>query len=107
MARAYNVAEARKEFSAILNLAEGGETVIIERSGSRFRLSREPAVSKAAKTSSYFEVLDPKLNDGEWDWRTGESGLELVPREQSQTRGISPGVKPTSRVRKSPSQKRK
>lgn len=87
MSRAYNVADARKEFAAILTLAESGKTVVIERNGVRFILASEPACEAKAtasrRHSSYLKILHPSLEQGEWDWQMGERGLEFVARKES------------------------
>lgn len=88
MARSYNVAAARKELSTILNLAESGESVLIERNGTRFRLSAEPRVVRAPSKEQepYVTLLHPSLEAGEWDWHLGPSGAEFVPRDRSEAR---------------------
>jgi len=74
MAR-YTVSEARRRFFQLLDAAERGEEVVLERRGVRFRLVVEPARVQAP-CEAPLEILDCALLDGQWSWRMDdEEGL--------------------------------
>ena len=82
--KGYKVAEARARFGEVLDDAEKGIPVVIERRGVRFRILAEPVVSpKAAKASkAVFDFVDPAVADGQWTWKTGKRGLAFTPRKR-------------------------
>lgn len=75
-----NVAEARARFGEILDEAEKGIPVVIERRGVRFRLIAEPARPRKAATATLFEFVDAGVMSGQWTWRGGAGGLAFTPR---------------------------
>jgi prevent-host-death family protein len=88
----YSAADARARFSAVLDLAERGEDVVVERRGTRFRLVRvdEP---RRPSTKKYGWSVDEALLDGDWHWEPGADGqLALVA-----TKAKSPTKKKSSR----------
>jgi prevent-host-death family protein len=75
-----SAAAARQRFSELLDAAERGEDVVIERRGVRFELvSRRPAQSRR-RQRSLIEWVDPTLESGQWSWELGSEGLAFVPR---------------------------
>ena len=66
------VAEARARFGEVLDEAERGVPVFIERRGVRFRVVVD-AAPKAARAS--FDFVDAEVLDGEWSWEHGKGGL--------------------------------
>lgn len=78
------VAEARARFGEILDDAEQGVPVIIERRGVRFRLVAEPPAARprVAKTA-VFEYLDPAVRAGQWTWSPGREGAAFSARRKS------------------------
>ncbi len=75
----YRVAEARAQFGALLDEAEGGQEVVIERKGVRFRLEAE-APDRAASTRAGVAPLtfvDPAVLSGSWTWVGGPKGLSF------------------------------
>ncbi|HXG21916.1 MAG TPA: type II toxin-antitoxin system prevent-host-death family antitoxin [Methylomirabilota bacterium] len=74
----YTAAAARQQFSHVLDEAERGEAVIIERRGVRFRVQTEdPAMPKHAP-APVIEFIDPAVAAGQWTWRWGPKGLRFV-----------------------------
>jgi antitoxin (DNA-binding transcriptional repressor) of toxin-antitoxin stability system len=72
----YTAAKARAQLSSLLDAAENGEVVAIERRGVRFTLrSEKPA--RRRKSKPRLEIVDPALLDGEWTWASGARGLRL------------------------------
>jgi antitoxin (DNA-binding transcriptional repressor) of toxin-antitoxin stability system len=80
--RRYSVAEARRRIAEVLDEAEKGHPVVIERKGVTFRVKREPAPPRrVARRTSQIEILDPAIEAGAWTWAPNERGeLEFVPR---------------------------
>ena len=73
------VAEARARFGEVLDEAESGVPVFIERRGVRFRVVVDDA-PKAARAS--FDFVDAEVLNGEWSWEQGNDGLTFkAPRK--------------------------
>jgi hypothetical protein len=78
--KGFKVAEARAQFGALLDQAEQGEPVFIERKGVRFLLSVEPsAPAPPARPTPFFTAVDPEVMSGEWTWTSGRKGLTFRP----------------------------
>lgn len=68
-----NATEARQEFFRLLDAVENGETVIVERKGTRFQLSlieAEPETGPAAPV----RITDPEVLSGNWTWVGDDDG---------------------------------
>jgi len=76
------VAEARARFGEVLDEAEKGAEVVIERRGVRFRVTAEPPRTVRRASPALFESVDPGLLGGQWTWQTGPSGLTFTPRRK-------------------------
>ena len=78
------VAEARARFGEILDAAEKGLPVVIERRGVRFRLIAESAAARTAKADgATFAFVDPAMMSGQWTWRTdGARGVKFAARRK-------------------------
>jgi antitoxin (DNA-binding transcriptional repressor) of toxin-antitoxin stability system len=76
------VAEARARFGEILDEAEKGTPVVIERRGVRFRLVAEPARPASGSKTTLFEFVDPAVEAGQWSWKSGSHGLAFAPRRK-------------------------
>lgn len=77
------VAEARARFGELLDEAEKGRPVSIERRGIRFRLIAESAgASQRSKTTPLFEFVDASVADGQWSWKPGRKGLTFSARRK-------------------------
>src|SRR5258708_3270619 len=75
-----SAAAARQRFSDLLDAAERGEGIVIERRGVQFELvTRKPARHKARRRS-LIEWVDPAVDAGQWTWQAGPDGLEFAPR---------------------------
>lgn len=73
--------EARKRLFKLLDAAERGETVVLERKGVRFRIAVEPMSEAAPREAedALIEILDPTILSGEWTWEWEPDGaLTLV-----------------------------
>jgi hypothetical protein len=74
------VAEARVRFGEILDAAESGESVFIERRGVRFRVVAEPRSRSTAAKTPVFDFVDPQVMTGQWAWTAGAKGLRFTSR---------------------------
>lgn len=76
------VAEARARFGEILDEAEKGAPVVIERRGVRFRVVAEPGRPSGASKAALFEFVDSAVMTGQWTWKAGARGLAFAPRRK-------------------------
>ena len=76
------VAEARARFGEILDEAEKGTPVVIERRGVQFRLIAEPRRPSAGTETALFDFVDPAVATGQWSWKSGPGGLAFAPRRK-------------------------
>jgi antitoxin (DNA-binding transcriptional repressor) of toxin-antitoxin stability system len=84
MMKLFKVAEARARFGEILDEAESGATVVIERRGVRFELAAAaPARTSSSSKALLFDHVDPDLIDGQWTWKPGSKGLTFAARRRT------------------------
>ena len=77
------VAEARARFGEVLDAAEKGLPVIIERRGVRFRVVAEAARRGQAPDEAVFDFVDPAVSTGQWTWRANATkGLLFAARRK-------------------------
>lgn len=76
------VAEARARFGEILDEAEKGMPVLIERRGVRFRLVAEKGPPSKASKSALFDFVDAGVMTGQWTWKASAKGLAFAPRRK-------------------------
>jgi antitoxin (DNA-binding transcriptional repressor) of toxin-antitoxin stability system len=83
MNKRYTVAHVRERLSDALDEAERGVPVIIERRGTRFRLSVVAESSqRTARRTPKIEVLDAAIADGQWSWNWTPRSLSLRTRKR-------------------------
>lgn len=78
----WKVAEARARFGEILDEAERGNPVVVERRGVRFRLTAEAAPPRRSPAPPLFEFVDSAIADGQWTWKSGPRGLRFSSRKR-------------------------
>jgi antitoxin (DNA-binding transcriptional repressor) of toxin-antitoxin stability system len=77
------VAEARARFGEILDAAEKGLPVVIERRGVTFRLVAEAAPRASAPAAAVFDFVDPAVMSGQWTWRADAARkVKFAPRRK-------------------------
>ena len=76
----FTAAQARQNFASLLDAAESGEKVIVERGSVRFAVKAERR--KAIRPKRRIIILDPAVEAGEWTWALGKKGLEFRPRRR-------------------------
>ncbi|HEX4405827.1 MAG TPA: type II toxin-antitoxin system prevent-host-death family antitoxin [Polyangia bacterium] len=74
----YSVSEARIRMAEVLDRAERGEPVTIERRGRRFKVvaAKAPRQKRPPVT---IKILDPAVEAGDWTWKWGPEGFTFVP----------------------------
>jgi hypothetical protein len=84
----YSAAQARVHLAQVLDLAEQGRDVVIERRGIRFTVRPLPLNERppSKKTTPRIVVLDPAVEAGQWTWRWSEEGIEFVDRRKARRR---------------------
>jgi hypothetical protein len=74
----YTTANAKQKLSILLDAAERGESVIIERRGVRFRVQKDRQASrKRTPGNPVIEIVDPAVAKGQWQWQWRLSGLRF------------------------------
>jgi len=69
----FKVAEARARFGEVLDAAEQGRPVVIERRGVRFRVVAEPGAGPRP-AAALLEFVDPAVMSGRWTWKADSRG---------------------------------
>ena len=77
--KGFTVREARARFGDLLDAAEGGDPVVIERHGVRFVLQAEPSPG-GLPVEPLFAWLDPAVEAGDWTWQASKAGLTFKAR---------------------------
>jgi hypothetical protein len=80
----FTASEARKVFFDLLDAAEKGEEVVVERRGTRFRIAVEPRGPRKGKVSP-IRVEDPAMLSGQWTWAPDENGQMCVTVREGDT----------------------
>ena len=80
--KAYRVAEARAKFGELLDEAQGGETVVIERKGVRYTLRAEQPPRQRRPRAKLLTYVHPDVMSGQWTWVWGKHGLVFRARRK-------------------------
>lgn len=75
----YTAAQARQNLSAVLDAAEAGESVVIERRGVRFAV-RSQKKAGTRRRAPVVTWLDPAIESGSWTWDWDAGGLRFSKR---------------------------
>jgi prevent-host-death family protein len=78
--KAYKVAEARAKLGALLDEAESGDDVVIERNGIRFRVTTAQLRRTRTAARRPFAHVDRDVLSGSWTWSLGPRGLSFQRR---------------------------
>jgi antitoxin (DNA-binding transcriptional repressor) of toxin-antitoxin stability system len=77
----YTSSQLRSRLSEVLDAAERGEAVIVERRGTRFTLRAEGAHgARPRRRRSLIEWMDPAVAAGQWTWASSPRGLKFKSR---------------------------
>jgi antitoxin (DNA-binding transcriptional repressor) of toxin-antitoxin stability system len=78
------MAQARQRFAELLDAAERGDPVVIERRGVRFVVeAQRPHRRRAARRKSIIQRIDPAVAAGEWTWSWNVGGLRFKSRHRT------------------------
>ena len=78
----YTSSQVRERLSDVLDAAERGEQVVIERRGVRFAIRAEVSAPPARRRRPLVDIVDPAVADGEWTWTWRSRGLTFTPRRR-------------------------
>ena len=73
----YSVSRARAHLADLLDAAEKGERVVIERRGVRHALTVEEPVAKWTSARPRLEIVDEDVEAGTWGWTWQEGGVRF------------------------------
>ena len=74
----FTTATAKRRISLLLDAAERGESVVIERRGVRFRVEPElKSIPKKRRRKPIIEFVDPEVANGVWHWQWKADGLRF------------------------------
>jgi prevent-host-death family protein len=76
------VAEARARFGEILDEAEKGVPIVIERRGVRFRVVAEADARTRVSGEKLFSAIHPAVMAGQWSWMAGPKGVRFAARRK-------------------------
>jgi antitoxin (DNA-binding transcriptional repressor) of toxin-antitoxin stability system len=80
----YTVAQARERLADVLDEAERGGTVIIERRNVQYVIQARRPARKPRVRQSIIETLDPAVDSGQWHWNLTASGVRFTrPRRRT------------------------
>lgn len=80
----YSAAQARQQFAELLDAAEHGRPVVIERRGVRFVVeAQRPRRRPATRRRSIIQRIDPAVTSGEWTWNWKIEGLRFKSRHRT------------------------
>ena len=82
MAKPFRVREARARFGEILDEAEKGSEVVIERHGVRFRVVAESPGGASRVGTRLFEYVDSAVDSGNWTWTPSGTGMRFTARRK-------------------------
>lgn len=79
----YTSSQVRQRLATVLDAAERGEHVVIERRGIRFALRAErPARPTRERRRPVIEIVDPAVAAGVWTWTWQPTGLSFTSRRR-------------------------
>lgn len=78
----YTMAQVRERLADVLDEAERGIPLVIERRGVRYvlRVERKPKGRRTRR--SVIETLDPAVAQGQWTWRWSSAGFRFTGRQR-------------------------
>jgi antitoxin (DNA-binding transcriptional repressor) of toxin-antitoxin stability system len=77
----YSMAQARQRFTELLDSAEQGHPVVIERRGVRFVVeARRRDRQRSGRRKSIIARMDPAVAAGDWTWNWSAEGLRFKRR---------------------------
>ena len=78
----YTVAQARERLADVLDEAERGGSVVIERRNVQYVVQAKRAPRQARTRPSVIETLDPAVESGQWHWDWSAAGAKFSSRRR-------------------------
>lgn len=79
----YSSSELRSRLAEVLDAAERGESVVIERRGKRFALRAERGRRRTPPSRGpLVDIVDPAVAEGQWTWALSPAGLTFKRRSR-------------------------
>jgi antitoxin (DNA-binding transcriptional repressor) of toxin-antitoxin stability system len=78
MPKWYSASIARQRLSDLLDAAEAGQPVVIERRGVRYTLAKATPGKPPRTRRRLVASADPAVAAGQWTWKWDESGLSFT-----------------------------
>jgi len=78
----YTSSQVRERLADVLDAAERGEEVIIERRGVRYFVRAERAKPPRRPRKPIIRTLDPGVAAGEWTWTWKADGVAFSPKRR-------------------------
>jgi hypothetical protein len=76
----YPVSVARERLADVLDAADAGEGVIIERRGVQYEIRTKKRTTSRREPAPVITAADRAVTGGEWTWNMGENGLTFGAR---------------------------
>jgi antitoxin (DNA-binding transcriptional repressor) of toxin-antitoxin stability system len=78
----YTVAQARERLADVLDQAERGGSVVIERRNVQYVIQVQRAPQRKRVRQSVIETLDPAVESGQWQWDWSAAGVKFTSRRR-------------------------
>jgi antitoxin (DNA-binding transcriptional repressor) of toxin-antitoxin stability system len=78
----YTVSQARERLADVLDEAERGGAVVIERRNVQYVIQAKRTPSRARPRESVIETLDPAVASGQWQWDWTARGARFTGRRR-------------------------
>ncbi len=80
----YSVAHVRERLADVLDEADAGGTIVIERRGVRYvlRLQENEPLKRTNRARPAIETLDPSVAAGQWQWTMSAKGVRFSGRRR-------------------------
>jgi antitoxin (DNA-binding transcriptional repressor) of toxin-antitoxin stability system len=78
----YSVSRLRERLAEALDEVDRGGTVVIERRGIVYRLSRVIEKGRPKQRKALIDILDPSVAEGDWTWDLTSTGLRFRGRRR-------------------------
>jgi antitoxin (DNA-binding transcriptional repressor) of toxin-antitoxin stability system len=79
----YTVAQARQQFADLLDAAERGRPVVIERRGVRFVVEARSSNRRPRPRKAIIRSVDRAVASGQWTWDWKADGLRFQARRRA------------------------
>jgi antitoxin (DNA-binding transcriptional repressor) of toxin-antitoxin stability system len=74
----YTVSQARERLADVLDEAERGVSVVIERRDVQYVIHAKPVTRRPRDRRSLIETIDPAVAAGQWHWTWADGGARFT-----------------------------